>query len=157
MPEYYTTAGSYQTVKVLSQTSVVDVEAIGIYTKPSGVYIVVQVPLAAYNQDNYDVYLATTASLVEGVLAAAPDPGQTLVSGVSYVQDIDSSGLLSAFLDFTVSYTPTSGNKGTYSTVVRLPLTSFETAEANNTPVNGKVPLVWLDDAYQRLKALSLS
>ena len=49
MAKQYVTAGSYQTVRVQSQTSVVDVELIGIYTKPSNIYIGVPVPKAAFD------------------------------------------------------------------------------------------------------------
>lgn len=155
MASNYVTAGSFQTVRVLSQTSVIDVEAISIYTKPSGVYVVVQVPLTAFQSDNYDSYLAVTADLIEAELAATPEPGQRLASGVSYVQDIDSAGLLAAFLDFTVAYLPTSGQQGSFSEVVRLPLTVFETAEAFDTPIHGKTPQELLVAAYDRQKKLA--
>jgi hypothetical protein len=149
----YVTAGSYQTVRVLSQTQVVEVEAIGIYTQPSGFYVVVQVPLAEWQAGGADTYLATTADLIEGVVLATPDPGQTLAAGVAYVQDVDASGLLSAFLDFTVSYTPKGAGKAPFTTVVQLPMTSFETADAFNTALPGGTPLAQLEAAYSRLKA----
>ena len=158
MGTHYTPAGSYQTVRVQSQTSVVDVELIGIYTKPSGVYIGVPVPLAAFQADTYDTFLETTGDLIEGILAApGPDGNQDFVVGVSYVQDIDAAGLLSAFLDFTVAYTPTGTYQGTFSQIVRLPVTSFESAEAYNTKVNGEYPQVAIDNAYLRLKKLAHS
>lgn len=152
MAASYVTSGSYQTVRVQSQTSVIDVELIGIYTKPSSVYIGVPVPLAAYQGGDYASMLAVTSQLVESLIAATPDPGQSLVSSVSYVQDIDSAGLLSAFLDFTVAYTPTATYQGTFSEIVRLPVTSFETGDAFDTPINGVTPIVMLTNAYARLK-----
>lgn len=153
MAANYTTAGSYQTVRVLSQTTVIDVEAIGIYTKPSGFYLVVQVPLSDFLAGNSGTYLSTTSDLVEGVVGATPDPGQNLASGVVYVQDTDSSGLLAAFLDFTVGYTPSGQNQGPFTTVVRLPMSSFETADAFNTALPGGTPLAQLEAAYDQLKA----
>jgi hypothetical protein len=155
MADQYVTAGSYQTVRVQSQTSVVDVELIGIYTKPSNIYIGVPVPSAAFKSGNYKSFLSVTAGLVESLLVASPDAGQTLASSVSYVQDIDASGLLSAFLDFTVSYTPTTTYQGSFSEIVRLPVTVFETADAFDTPINGKTPIEILDAAYARQKALA--
>jgi len=140
----YVTAGSYQTVRVQSQTSVVDVELIGIYTKPSNIYIGV-----------YDSFLSVTAGLVESILAATPDPGQTLAQSASYVQDIDAAGLLSAFLDFTVAYIPTSTYQGSFSEIVRLPVTVFETAAAFDTKINGVTPIQILDAAYARQKKLA--
>jgi hypothetical protein len=151
----YVTAGSYQTVRVQSQTSVVDVELIGIYTKPSNIYIGVPVPKAAFEAGNYDSFLSVTAGLVESILAATPDPGQTLAQSASYVQDIDAAGLLSAFLDFTVAYIPTSTYQGSFSEIVRLPVTVFETAAAFDTKINGVTPIQILDAAYARQKKLA--
>jgi hypothetical protein len=151
----YTPVGSVKTVRVLSQTQVVDVESIAIYTKPSNIYLEVQVPLTDFNAGNADTYLETTADLVEGVLAASPDPGQTLASGCVYVQDIDSSGLLAAFLDFTVSYIPQSTIALPFSTTVRLPLTSFETADAFGAALPGGTPLAILEAAYAQVKKLA--
>jgi len=149
----YSTAGSYQTVRVLSATQVIDVQAIGIYTLPSGFYVVVQVPLSVWLAGDADAYLATTADLVEGVVLATPDPGQSLAAGVAYVQDVDASGLLAAFLDFTVSYQPAAAGQAPFTTVVRLPMTSFETAAAFETALPGGTPLAQLLAAYNRLKA----
>lgn len=155
MATQFVTAGSYQTVRVQSQTSVVDVELIGIYTKPSNIYIGVPVPLAAFNAGNYESFLDVTAGLVESILAATPDPGQSLAQSASYVQDIDAAGLLSAFLDFTVAYIPTTTYQGPFSQIVRLPVTVFETAAAFDTPINGTTPIQLLDAAYARQKQLA--
>jgi hypothetical protein len=155
MAANYVTSGSYQTVRVLSQTTVVAVEAIGIYTKPSDVYMVVQVPLAAYQAGNAASYLDFAAVEVEAIIAANPQAGQSLVSGVSYIQDIDSSGLLSAFLDFTVSYTPLSGYQTTFAQIVREPMSLFEasTQAAKDTDISNV--LLDLEAAYNRLVKLS--
>lgn len=155
MADSYVTAGSYQTVKVQSQTTVADVELIGIYTKPSGVYIGVPVPVAAYRAGNAGQFLAITAELVESIFAATPDPGQNLAQSASYVQDIDSAGLLSAFLDFTVAYIPTNTYQGTFSEVVRLPVTVFETATSFDAPLDGATPIQHLTQAYARVKHLA--
>jgi hypothetical protein len=162
MAASYVTAGSGQTVRVLSQTGVVPVEAIGMYTKPSNIYVVVQVPLSAFQAGNYETYLKTTAALVEGVLALTDNTGDKtnaagnpMVQGASYIQDIDASGLLSAFMAFTVGYIPTSGYQGEFSEIVTLPMTTFETAAAFDATVNGKTPLAWIEDAYTRQKNLA--
>jgi len=153
MAKSYVTTGSFQTVRVLSQTQVLDVEAIGIATKPSGVRLTVPVPKAAYDAGTWQPYLATTAELIESLIASNPDAGQHLVSGASGSQAIDGAGLLAYYVNFTVSYTPTAGQQGTFSTIVTLPVSSFESAAAFNTPVNGVVPLLQIENAYNRLKA----
>ena len=140
MADNYTTAGSSTTVRVLSSTQVIDVEAVAIYTKPSNVYVVVQVPLADFQAGNSGPYLYDTADLIEGLLAATPDPGQHTVSAVTYVQDTDSSGLLAGFLAFTVSYQRPGVISLPFEAAVTLPVTSFESADAFNTPLPGGLP-----------------
>ena len=164
MAQNYKAAGSYQTVRIQSQTSVVDVELIGIYTKPSGIYVAVPVPLAAFKSGSYTDFLDTTAVLVEGILATTDnvDVGGTVVQlpevvGASYVQDIDAAGLLSAFMDFTVAYTPTSTYQGQFSEIVRVPVTVFESESAFGQGVNGKTPIELTTQAYARLKKLATS
>lgn len=155
MAKNYTTSGSSTTVRVLSSTQVIDVQAVAIYTKPSQVYVVVQVPLQDFQNGKAGPYLATTAGLIEGMLAASPDPGQSLASSVAYVSDRDGSGLLAGFLAFTVSYTPSGVISAPYEETVTLPVTAFETAEAFDTALPGGTPVVQLTDAYARLKALA--
>lgn len=155
MAKNYLVGGSFQTVRVLSQTTVIDVEAISIYTQPSNVYVVVQVPLTAFQADNYESYLSVTADLIEGILAPSNQPNTVYVAGVTYVQDIDSAGLLAAFLDWTVGYLPTSGQQSPFTEIVRLPITAFESAAAFDSKINGKTPLEWIDAAWNRQKALA--
>jgi hypothetical protein len=151
----YTPAGSSTTVRVLSSTQVIDVEAVAIYTKPSNVYVVVQVPLADFQAGNSGPYLYDTADLIEGLLAATPDPGQRTVSSVTYVQDTDASGLLAGFLAFTVAYQPQGRISSPFEATVTLPVTSFESAAAFQTPLPGGLPLAQITDAYENLKKLA--
>ena len=155
MGDNYTPAGSSTTVRVLGSTSVIDVEAVGIYTKPSNVYVVVQVPLPDFLADNSEPYLHTTADLIEALLAAEPDPGQHTVSSVTYVRDTDGSGLFAGFLAFVVSYTPTGRISAPFTATVTLPVTSFESADAFNTPLPGGLPLVQITNAYESCKKLA--
>lgn len=157
MAKSYVPAGSSTTVKILSQTEAVDVEAIAIYTRPSNVRVVVPVPLADFKAGKAGPYLAVTAELIESLLVASPDPGQDFISGVANVQDIDSNGLLSSFLVFTVKYQPQGVVSAPFTAAVTLPVTSFETAAAFNTPLPGGLPLVQLTNTYARLKALAAS
>lgn len=155
MADTYVTTGSTQTVRVLSQTGVVPVEAIGIYTKPYDVYAVVQVPLAQFKAGHYAHYLEVTSELLISLLNAAGEDGTGLVSGAAYVQDIDSSGLLSAYMALTVTYQPPGGYQTSFNEVVTLPMTVFETGEAFSTPINGKTPIELITDAQARLKRLA--
>jgi hypothetical protein len=155
MAKAYVTTGSFQTVKVLSQNQVIDVEAIGIQTIPSNVRCTVPIPLAAFRAGNADTYLSMVAELIESLIASNPNAGQSLVSGASGSQNIDAAGLLAYYINFTVSYTPLTGQQGTFSEVVTLPVASFETAAAFTTPVDGVTPLIAIERAYNRQKALS--
>lgn len=155
MAKQYMTTGSFQTVKVLSQNQVLDVEAIGIQTIPSAVRCTVPVPLAAFRAGNADDYLSLVADLVEALIAGSASAGAPEVSGASGSQNIDQNGLLAYYINFTVSHTPTTGQQGTFSEVVTLPVASFESEAGLNTPVNGVLPLVAIANAYKRQVALA--
>jgi hypothetical protein len=155
MAKQYVTTGSFQTVKVLSQNQVLDVEAIGIQTIPSNVRCTVPIPLAAFRAGNADTYLSVVADLIEALIAGSVDAGGGEVSGASGSQNIDANGLLSYYINFTVTYTPTATQQGSFSEVVSLPVASFESNAAINTPVNGVLPLVAIKNAYNRQKALA--
>jgi len=154
--QYYTTAGSAQTVRVLSQSQVVDVMAVGIYTKPSGVYVVVQVPLSEWNAGNSGPYLEAVAFNIEQTLGnniGGPGPAGTVyASGAVYVQAVDpQTGLLSAFVDFTVSYTPPGGLGIPFTTIIAIPMTQLESIEAYFEGSGGMAPLDRILAAYQQL------
>ena len=144
--------GSATTVRVLSQTQVIDVQSIGIVTKPSGIRVRVQVPLADYRANRYKPYLDTTAALIEGVLGAEPDPGQRLATAAIYSEDTDSSGLLASFLSFLVTYDPPGVLTAPLTETVTFPLARCETAAAFEVEPS---PIVTLTNAYARLKRLA--
>lgn len=120
MAKDYRTATSRKTVKVLSQSQTVAVEEVGIYTIPTGIYLLVEVPFAAWEAGKEDTYLAPPAQLIEQLISGG------YVSGASYVQDTDASNLLAGFIDFTVSYTPDDGPALPFTTVVRIPMTQLD-------------------------------
>lgn len=157
MAKNYITAGSSTTVRVLDNTSYIDVQAIAIYTRPSNVRVRVQVPLKEFRAGKEGPYLEVTADLIEGLLDATPDAGQHLVSTVTYVEDTDGSGLLAGFLAFTVVYQPEGRISEPYEGTITLPVTSFESADAFNTPLPGGLPLVQITKEYARLRALANS
>lgn len=145
MANDYQLAGQSQTVRVLSQTQTVPVQAVGLFTKPSGVYMVVPVPLSEWKAGNQGPYLDAPSQLVEQVIAGG------LVNAVTYVQSTDASGLLSSFLDFTVSYVAPNGPGFPSSTKVRLPFTAFESFDAFTQPLPGGTVSDQIRTAYNTL------
>ena len=152
MADQYDVVGSSSTIRVLSPTQAIDVEAITIVTKPSGVRLVVQVPLTDFQNDDYDQYLVVSANLVEGVLAATPAAGQDLATAAYQSQDTDSAGLIAYYVSFLVTYQPTGITALPLTQWVTFPMTTFETAAAFQV---SPTPVVTLADAYARLQKLA--
>jgi hypothetical protein len=93
---------------------------VGFSTIPNGVYAIVRVPLAFWKQFGSTVYVEQVASLIEAAFAM-PE-----VVGAAYAEDVDDSGLLASFIDFTVSIEPPSiGQSGPMVALARVPITSF--------------------------------
>jgi hypothetical protein len=160
--QYYTVVSSAQTVRVISQTQVAPVEAIGIYTKPSSVYLLVLVPLASYQSGGEATYLEPPALLVEQLMgndlgAGTPPTGNPLVSGAQFVQAQDSSGLLASFVDFTVYFQPDTVLGLPFTGIVRIPMTSLESFPAFEQPIAGGTPSELLLAELARLKKLAAS
>lgn len=154
MASTYSVVGSATTIRVLSQTSAIDVEAIQIVTKPSGVRLTVQVPLVDYRAGNADGYLSLTSTLIEGILAAQPAPGQNLATAAVYSQDTDPSDLLAAYISFLVTFNPGGPTSAPLTEWVTFPMTKFEDQAAYAADPN---PITELDAAYARLQALAAS
>jgi hypothetical protein len=140
----YETAGSRQTVQVVSQTQVAPVQAVNIYTKPHASYVVVLVPLSEYQAGNADKYLEPVATVIEQVWSDG------FISGTQFVQEIDpATGLFDYFVDFTVSWTPGGGLAVPYTTIVRAPVASLNSTTAFITGADA--PGVAIADAYSVL------
>lgn len=137
--------GSVATVQVLSQTEVADVQRVRGYTKPTGVYIAVNVPARAWKAGNDETYTEPPAALIEGQIA------QGLISGAVFVQASDENNLLSDAVDFIVSYDPPGADTLPFTTTVRVPMTALASDSAYTqyaqTPPHEK-PIV---TAYNRL------
>lgn len=150
---YRTLGGSYSTVKVLSTTSYIDVEAIPIETVPHGVRLTVLVPLEEWQDGNADTYLNPPAELVEELLGTGGS-GPGLVSAIVQVQAQDSSRLIAYFLNVTVTYVSPNPQQQPFSATISLPMTAFETLEAYNSPMaNGQKPDEAIQSTYEQLKA----
>lgn len=113
-------ASQQRTIQVIGATQVVDVMEIGAFSEPSNVYFQRYVPFASWQLLNgpqgLGFWLQPVADAIEDSLAARE------ASGVAFLQDIDpSSGLLTDYLDFTVSYMPPGGLLP-MTTTVRYPI-----------------------------------
>lgn len=158
MAKYYDVAGASPGVKVVSQTQVVDVESVGIYTKPSSVYTIVLVPLQAFRAGNTNKYLEPPALLIEQLMGNDLGGGQTVetyVSAAQFVQAQDASGLLANFMDFTVYYDPDSGSGLPLTALVRIPMTSLASFDAFTQPIAGGTPSDLIKAAHARLVKLA--
>jgi hypothetical protein len=148
----YVTTGSRASVKTLDGQTVIDVEAIGIVTRPSGIRFTVPVAKTVFEGGGAGGVLDQAASVVEGLAQARDDTGARFITGGSGNQQIDANGLLAYFITFVVSYTPTSSSQGTFSTTVTMPVAVFETVAAYEAGIDGVQPLVIIERAYNLLK-----
>jgi hypothetical protein len=119
MADNYQVVSQRESVQVLSQTQVADVEIVGFVTKPSGIYAERVVPLAAWQAQGAASWIEPLASAIEGLISGG------LASSGTFVQDVDASGLLADFIDFTVSYTPSDGGVLQMTTEVRIPVNAL--------------------------------
>lgn len=110
----------HQTVQVLGPSTVRDVMEVGFTTTPHDVYAVVRVPLAFWKQFGSTAYVEQVASLIEAAFAIPQ------VTGAAYAEDLDTNGLVAAFVDFTVTIEPpTIAQFGPMQAIARVPITQF--------------------------------
>lgn len=119
MADSYQVVSQRETVQVLSQTQVLDVEEVGFVTKPHGIYAQREVPLAAWAAEGAGAWIEPLATAIEGLMQTSA------ATFATFVQDVDASGLLTDYLDVTVSYTPAGGLGIPMTTVVRIPINAF--------------------------------
>ena len=117
-------AGSYNVVtqnrevQVLGPTEVIDVEKVGILTKPTGIYVEYPLPLLLWQtRAGFDL-LGQLASGIEQQIS------EGLAVGGSYVQDYDANNLLVDYVEMVVEYDPTDG-RPPQRTSVLVPLEAF--------------------------------
>jgi hypothetical protein len=139
--KYYTVAGAATTVKVVSQTQVIDVQAVPIYTKPSQVYTVPFVPLDDWRAGKEAKWLEPPALLIEQLMGNDTGVGGAVVPFVNqatYVQAQDASGLLAGFMDFQVYYQPPDVIGLPLTETVRIPMTSLQSFTAFEVALAGR-------------------
>lgn len=154
MAKYYTVAGAATTVKVVSQTQVIDVQAVPIYTKPSQVYTVPLVPLDDWRAGKQAKWLEPPALLIEQLMGNDLGVGGTVVPFVNqatYVQAQDASGLLAGFMDFQVYYQPPDVIGLPLTETVRIPMTSLQSFSAFEVALPGGTPSHQITVAHARL------
>src|SRR2546430_11440824 len=105
-------------VQVLGPTEVIDVEKVGILTKPTGIYVEYPLPLVLWQEQAGFELLGSLASGIEQQIS------EGLAVGGSYVQDYDANNLLVDYVDMVVEYRPTDG-RPPQRTAVLIPLEAF--------------------------------
>jgi hypothetical protein len=130
-------------VQVLSDTVVVDVEEVGANTVPHGVYFEREIPITTWTQDHGAAMLDELATGIEQRL----DSG--LADSAQWTQDLGTDGLLSDFVDFTVSIPPGPGQLGPMTTVVRVPVNLL----TSDTAIVGDLVTPLFEDAIANLHA----
>lgn len=116
MADHYVTGPSFRTVKVLSASTVVDVERVPFVTKPSGVEGWRYVPYEAWLAQGAAPWIGPLAQAIEDLISGG------LASYAVMVEDIDpATNLLTDFVQCTVTYDSPSGGF-TSSTTVDVPV-----------------------------------
>src|SRR5213083_449173 len=111
-------------VLVLGPTEVIDVEKVGIMTKPTGIYVEYPMPLTLWQTRAGFEILGSLAAGIEQQIS------EGLAVGGSYVQDYDANNLLTDFVELVVEYDPTDGRPPQRTTVL-IPLEAFIAAEGD--------------------------
>jgi hypothetical protein len=143
--QHFQPAGSVATVQVISQTETSDVQRVHGYTKPTGIYLAINVPRRAWQAGNDEHYTEPPAAIIEGLVA------EGLISGAVFVQASDENNLLADAVDLIVSYDPPAADSLPYTTTVRIPMTAFASRAAYTTYATTaphKAPIV---TAYNQL------
>jgi hypothetical protein len=122
--QHFHPIGSVATVQVLSQTEVADVQRVRGYTKPTGIYLAVNVPRRAWQNGNEETFEEAPAAIIEGLIA------EGLLAGATFVQATDENRLFSDAVDLTVSYDPPGADTLPFTTIVRIPMTALASRAA---------------------------
>ena len=159
MAQYWTPVSSATATQVLSQTASRKVERVSLYTKPSSVYMIVNVPYSEWAAGNEATYLEPPVLLVEQLMGndtGGDFTGTTYVTGATFIQDTDASHLLADYMQFTVSYIPPGGFGLPFTAQVPIPMTALSSFAAFSQPIHGgKTAQQLIQDAHDQLVALA--
>lgn len=148
MAANYDVISQNREVQVLGPSSVIDVERVGIRTKPTGVEVEYPLPLELWQKRAGFEILGSLAAGIEQQIA------EGLAVGGSYVQDYDANNLLVDFAEMVVEYLPTDGRPPQRTTVL-IPLEAFIAGAAGDPWFVrlGGSPASLLSAAYDTLVA----
>ena len=117
MAEAFTVIAQRRTVQARPNGAVQDVVELTARTSPSGVTFTRIIPVATWQAQGVHDALAPIAENIEAIMRDYP------VVGAAPAQEIDTSGLISNAIDFTLT---TEGERGSpapaHTTVVRVPV-----------------------------------
>ena len=105
----------------------------------------VQVPYKAWSAGKVSEYVEPVAAQIELLFKDG------VVNAASYVQDVDGSGLLASYMDFTVFFQETTALALPYTTVVRIPISALSSETAFTAPSSGGSAAQQILDAYSEL------
>src|SRR5437870_3802784 len=103
MAQGYNVVTQNRSVQVLGPTEVIDVEQVGIVTRPTGIFVEYPLPLILWQTRAGFEILGSLAAGIEQMIS------EGLAVGGSYVQDYDANNLLVDYCEFVVQYVPTDG------------------------------------------------
>lgn len=142
----YTLVTSQSSIQVLSPTSVIDVVVITIQTKPHGVILDYWVSKTAWDEGDAGPLLTLVAGGVETIMSEQP------VSSAVGSTQLDSNGLLSQFVTFTVAYQVPGSPTGPATVDVDVPVTDFGQGMIQNKNPGLDHAVSLIQDAYTKLK-----
>ena len=145
----YTLIGSASIVQVISPTVAVDMQAVTIQTKPSGIVATKLVDEAFFQAGTAGPIIKDFADSVESIMADGKAVGGTGTTS------LDSSGLQQYFVTFTVGYDPPGAPAGTVTADVAVPVTLLSGADSAEGYVNLAEAEDMLNTAYANLVALA--
>lgn len=148
----FTPLDSYRTVKVLTQTDVVDVQYVSAVTSPNGLGFAYAVPYASWLSGAGNGLLDVIAVQLEEIFAN----GEIVAS--SPVQDLDASGLLVDYVSVIVQLDRTAQGLPPLNGTVNIPVDAFFSQDTGigGFHVPGTVaPNQYVVDEYQRLQTLA--
>src|SRR6266496_951107 len=147
MADSFSVVTQLRSVRVIGPTQVVDVELVGFVTHPTEIYAEYPVPLDLWRAGNVAELLGPIAHEIESLIA-----NTAAVTG-SYSQDVDENGLLVDYIDFVVSYQPSSGLGLPQTATVSI---SIDLLGAVSDPIAARFltsPDAMIQEAYDRLVA----
>ena len=145
----YTLLNSTDTVQVFGPDLVSEAIVCTILSGPSGSQLVRTVPDAEFQADNGQGLLSSLSDAVEGILQAG------VATGAVGNQRVDASGLLADYVDFTVTYRPSTPIPGEIQAVVSIPVDVITADTAFGSFLSGGSATDQIQATYDKLAAMA--